>query len=127
MLQIPDTILTSIKPLHLQVTPQVLQRFLHLVEDDRTTISELATIVGQDPALSARVLMIANSSALHRGVTSKSLSQCLVNIGTHLARTLAGTLAVQNVFSSAVNNRKYDLSGFWEHSLLIAELARDIS
>lgn len=127
MLQIPKAILNSIEPLHLQVTPQILLRFLHMVEDDRTTMSELATIVGQDPSLSARVLTVANSPAMLRGVASKNLTECLVNLGTRLSRTLAACLVVQNVFSSAANNRKYDLSGFWGHSLLVAEVARDIS
>jgi len=127
MLQIPEAIRHSIEPLHLQVAPQVLLRFLHLVEDDRSTMSELATIVSQDPALSARVLTIANSPALRQGAPSKNLTQCLVNLGTHLVRTLAASLVVQNVFSSTSNNRNYDLSGFWGHSLLVAEVARDIS
>ncbi|MDD2541598.1 MAG: HDOD domain-containing protein [Desulfuromonadaceae bacterium] len=127
MLQIPEAIINSIESLQLQVTPQVLLRFLYLVEDDRTTMSELAAIVSQDPALSARVLMVAKSSALYQGTASKNLTQCLVKLGTHLTRTLASCLAVQNVFSSASNNRKYDLSGFWSHSLLVAEVAREIS
>ncbi|MDD5107197.1 MAG: HDOD domain-containing protein, partial [Desulfuromonadaceae bacterium] len=127
MLQIPKAILNSIEALQLQSPPQLLLRFLHLVEDDRTTIPELATLVGQDPSLSARVLTVANSPALQRGTVSKSLTRCLVNLGTRLARTLAGCLVVQNVFSPAVNNRKYSFSGFWGHSLLVAELSREIS
>lgn len=127
MFQIPDAVIDSIELLQLQAPPQILLRFLRLVEDDRTTMSDLAALVGRDPSLSARILSVANSPALQRCAATKNLTQCLVNLGTRLSRTLAACLVVQNVFSSAVNNRAYDLSGFWGHSLLIAELARDIS
>ena len=90
-------------------------------------MNELAALVSQDPALSARILTVANSPALLRGTSTKNITHCLVNIGTRLVRTLASCLIVQAVFSPAVNKRKYDLSGFWSHSLLVAEVAREIS
>jgi signal transduction histidine kinase/HD-like signal output (HDOD) protein len=113
--------------MQLQARPQILLRFLHLAEQERTTMNELAALVSQDPALSARILTVANSPALLRGTSTKNLTHCLVNIGTRLVRTLASCLIVQAVFSPAVNKRKYDLSGFWSHSLLVAEVAREIS
>lgn len=127
MLQIPVEVLTSIESLHLQARPQILLQFLRLAEEDDTTMYELAALVGQDPALSARILTVANSPALFRGTASKNLTQCLVNIGTRLVRTLASCLVVQSFFSPSVDTRKYDLSGFWTHSLLVAEVARDIA
>jgi putative nucleotidyltransferase with HDIG domain len=113
--------------MQLQARPQILLRFLHLAEHERTTMQELAALVAQDPALSARILTVANSPALIRGVTTKNLTHCLVNIGTRLVRTLASCLIVQSFFSSAVQKSNYDLSGFWSHSLLVAEVAREIS
>lgn len=126
-MQIPLAVLNSIESLQLQARPQILLRFLHLAEQERTTMNELAALVSQDPALSARILTVANSPALLNGLSTKSLTHCLINIGTRLVRTLASCLIVQSVFSPAVNKRKYDLSGFWSHSLLVAEVAREIS
>jgi putative nucleotidyltransferase with HDIG domain len=113
--------------MQLQARPQILLRFLYLAEQERTTMHELAALVAQDPALSARILTVANSPALLRGVASKNLTQCLVNIGTRLVRTLASCLVVQTVFSPAVNKHKYDLTGFWSHSMMVAEVARQIA
>jgi HD-like signal output (HDOD) protein/signal transduction histidine kinase len=113
--------------LHLPPLPQILLQFLHLAEDDRTTLNDLATLVGQDPSLSARMLTVANSPALCRGSESKNLTQCLVTLGTRLSRTLAACLVVQSVFSPSVDNQQYDLTGFWKHSLLLAETARALA
>jgi HD-like signal output (HDOD) protein/signal transduction histidine kinase len=127
LLRVPAAILDSIESLHLPPIPQILLQFLHLADDESTTISELAVLVGQDPSLSARILTVANSPAIWRGVESKSLTQCLVNLGTRLSRTLAACLIVQNFFSPSVDQRLYDFTGFWGHSLRLAETARAIA
>lgn len=127
MLLIPKPILDSIEAICLPSMPQVLLRFLHLSSDENASTAELAALVGQDPALTARILTVANSPALRRGAGTKNLLQCLVNLGTRLARTLAACLLVQKVFSPASENNQYDLTGFWGHSLRVAEVARAIA
>ncbi|MDU0459504.1 MAG: HDOD domain-containing protein [Geobacteraceae bacterium] len=126
-MRVPEAIIDSIEAMYLPSMPQVLLRFLQLSSDDRTSLAELATLVGQDPALSARILAVANSSALRRGKETRNLLQCLVNLGTRLARSLAACLVVQKVFSPTVENMQYDLTGFWGHSLRVAEVARAIA
>ncbi|MBC7961377.1 MAG: HDOD domain-containing protein [Steroidobacteraceae bacterium] len=123
----PKAILDSIEATCLPSMPQVLLRFLRLSFDENTSMAELATLVGQDPALSARILTVANSPALCRGAKTGNLLQCLVNLGIRLARTLAACLVVQKAFSAAEDSHNYDLTGFWGHSLRVAEVARAIS
>ncbi len=127
MYRVPSVILNSIESLQLPPIPQILLQFLRLVEDDSTSIEDLAILVGQDPSLSARILTVANSPAVWRGVEAKNLTQCLVNLGTRLSRTLAACLIVQNFFSPTIDRRRYNLSGFWKHSLLLAETTRAIA
>lgn len=127
LLRVPAAILDSIESLHLPPIPQILLKFLRLADDDSTSISDLAEVVGQDPALSARLLTVANSPAVWRGVEAKSLTQCLVNLGTRLSRTLAACLVVQNFFSPTIGKCLYDFTGFWKHSLLLAEMSRAIA
>ena len=127
MQQLPVTFRDEIESLNLPSIPQVLLRFLKVVEDDRASISELATLVGHDPALSARFMTVANSPALRRGKEITSLEQCMVTLGTRLARTLAACIAIQTVFARAAGEVQYDFSGFWGHSLRVAEMARALA
>src|SRR5512134_328041 len=60
--RLPQTILESASLIPLPTLPQVLVRFLALVEDDRTPLKDLATLVARDPAFTARLLTIANST-----------------------------------------------------------------
>ncbi len=127
MLKAPKEILDSIESMQLPSIPQTLLHFLHLTENDDTSMSELAALVGQDPSLSARVLTVANSVALRRGKSTSCLVQCMVNLGIKLSRTLATCLVVQKVFAPASASRQYDFSGFWGHSLRVAEVCRAIA
>ena len=127
MQQIPEAILEAIESINMPSIPHILLRFLSRAEDDRASMAELATLVGQDPALSARFFTIANSAALRRDAEIKSLDRCMVALGTRLARTLASCLAIQRVFSGAADDMKYNFAGFWGHSLQVAELSREIA
>lgn len=127
MLKVPQEIRDSLESMHLPSIPEILLRFLHLAEDDSTSMDQLAALVGQDPSLSARMLTVANSAALQRGTPKTTLTQCMVTLGTRLARTLAACLVVQKFFSPATDNRRYDYSGFWGHSLRVAEMSRAIA
>lgn len=124
MRHIPEAILDAIEAIHLPSLPQVLLRFLSVAEDEDAEISRMAELVSQDPALSARILTIANSAALKRCCELKTIEQCLITLGTSLVRTLAACLAIQSAFSRAACVKSYDYTGFWSHSLRVAELAR---
>jgi nitrogen-specific signal transduction histidine kinase/HD-like signal output (HDOD) protein len=127
MQQIPITIRDEIESINFPSIPHVLLRFLKVVEDGSASISELATLVGHDPALCARFLTVANSPALRQGRDIFSLEQCMITLGTRLARTLAACLAVQSVFARTAGEIQYDFSGFWGHSLRVAEMSRAIA
>ena len=127
MQQIPITIRDEIESINFPSIPYVLFRFLKVVEDDRSSIKELAALVGQDASLSARFLTVANSPALSRGREIISLELCMTTLGTRLARTLAACLAVQSVFARAAGEIQYNFRGFWGHSLKVAEICRAIA
>ena len=98
-----------------------------MVDDDCTTMAELASLVEQDPGLRTRVLTAANSSALRRGNPLRSIESCLLALGTRLVRSIATCLSVQSLFDERTATRVVDLSGFWTHSLLVAELSRSLA
>jgi HD-like signal output (HDOD) protein/signal transduction histidine kinase len=121
---IPGPIARAIESLHLPAMPQILLRFLDEAGSDQASMDTLAELVMRDPALSARVLTVANSAAFRRGGELRSIKQSLIALGTRMVRTIASCLVVQNVFSGLPGAKAQDLAGFWRHSLFVAELAR---
>lgn len=107
--------------------PQILLRLLQLVDDDCTTMGELARLVEQDPGLCTRVLTAANSTAIRRGNQLRSIEGCLISLGTRLVRSIATCLSVQSLFDERSAKPAVDLADFWTHSLLVAELSRGLA
>ena len=127
MHHLPAPILEAIEAARVPSPPQMLLRLLQMVDDDRTTMAQLAAVVEQDPGLCTRVLLVANSPALRRGNQLLSLETCLVALGTRLIRSIATCLSVQAMFDRRNGVAQADLADFWGHSLLVAELARGIA
>ena len=127
MRNLPEPIVHAIESGRIPSPPQILLRLLHLVDDDRSTMSELAALVGHDAGLSTRVLTAANSPALRRGRELNSLENCLVALGTRLVRSIATCLSIQSLFDRSGDSDTPDLSAFWGHSLMVAELSRNLA
>ena len=107
--------------------PQVILRFFNAAGGDLASADALAELVLQDPALSARILTVANSAAFRRGAEMRSIKQSLMMLGTSLVRTIASCSLVQSAFRRVPGSEARELAGFWHHSLLVAELSRGIA
>ena len=124
---LPESIAHAIESGRIPSPPQLLLRLLHMVDGERSTISELSALVGQDAGLTSRLLTVANSPALRRGSHLTSLDACLVALGTRMVRSLATCLSIQNLFDRQTSVPAANLSAFWGHSLLVAEVARAVA
>lgn len=127
MHSLPESIRQAVQSGRVPSPPQVLLRLLQLVDDDGTTMTELARLVEQDPGLCARVLTAANSSAVRRGKELQSIESCLMALGTRLVRSIATCLSVRSLFEERGSGPEVDLSDFWTHSLLVAEISRGLA
>ncbi|UCV05507.1 HDOD domain-containing protein [Dechloromonas denitrificans] len=127
MYKLPEPIIHAIESGRVPSPPQLLLRLLQMVDDERTTMGELATLVEQDPGLATRILSVANSPALTRGSELRSLEGCLVALGTRLVRSIATCLSIQGLFDRRAGTPAIDLSRFWSHSLLVAEISRGLA
>ncbi len=127
MYSLPEPVRHAIESGRAPSPPQVLLRLLQMVDDDSTTMAKLARLVEQDPGLCTRVLTAANSPAIRHGTQLRSIENCLIALGTRLVRSIATCLSVQNLFDERAGTRSVDLSAFWTHSLLVAELSRSLA
>lgn len=127
MHKLPAPVQQAIESGRIPSPPQLLLRLLQIVDDDQTTMGDLAALVLQDPGLSSRVLSIANSPALRRGAELRSIENCLIALGTRLVRSIATCLSIQNLFERDDGIAEANISAFWVHSLLVAELSRSLA
>lgn len=121
---LPSGILDAVESARLPPLPQLLVQLLHTLDEEAVDLASIAALVRQDGALADRVLAVANSAAFGNGRRLASIDDCLVRLGLRVVRSLATCLAVQQMFADNSRLTDIDLSDFWRHSLLTAELAQ---
>lgn len=105
----------------LPTLPQVVQHILETLNDDNAGADELVQELNTDPAIVARLLAAANSSAF--GLASKvaSTRQAILVLGLGTVRTITLATALMDRLG-AIGGR--DL---WRHSLGVATCARTLA
>ena len=90
--------------------------------DDNVSVSEIARLLGTDPALAARTLRIANSAMFYRGSRPiTSLNGAVSQLGHKMVRNVALSFAAQQVFIGYGSRALRDLVGaVWRHSVHVA-------
>lgn len=104
---------------HLPAQPMAALRVLELVEQPNASAAELARLIEMDPALSARVIRLANAPyyGLARRVASASRAVVLLGFSTVRA------LAVSAACSLIVEDGRQGPAGYWAHSIATASAA----
>lgn len=104
----------------LPTIPPVLKRLLEVIEDPKTSLSEIGNFILKDPALTSRILKVVNSPIYGFPGRISTVSQALILLGLDVAR---GVLLGVSVFEAMKNI----MTGLWEHSVGCAITSRIIS
>lgn len=102
---------------------RVALEIIALARDPDIEMAKVAAAIGRDPAMTAKILRIANSAFYAQRRPSQNLRQALVIIGLNAALTLALSFSLvssMRVFRPA----GIDYPRYWRRSLLAATAAR---
>jgi diguanylate cyclase (GGDEF)-like protein len=102
---------------------RVATEIISLARDPDIEMSKVAQAVGRDPAMTAKILRIANSAFYAQRRPSQNLRQALVIIGLNAALTLALSFSLVSSMR-ALRPMGIDYPRFWRRSLLSATAAR---
>lgn len=103
--------------------PAVVVKIIDASKDPDISLADVAEIVRIDPALSVKLLKVANSSLYARRRKMTSLREALTLLGLNASLTIALSFSlVKSLNNSAGSRINYDL--FWKRSILSATIAR---
>lgn len=105
---------------------RIATQIIALARDPEIEMSKVAQAVGHDPAMTAKILRIANSAFYAQRRPSQNLRQALVVIGLNAALTLALSFSLVSSMR-ALRAAGIDYPRFWRRSLLAATAARAFS
>ncbi len=84
--------------------PAVALRVLNAVAEPDVSLSELSRLIGQDPALSAGVLKVANSPVYMGAQEIQTLRDAVTRLGIAELSRIAGTVAARSLFHAQVRS-----------------------
>jgi HD-like signal output (HDOD) protein len=110
--------------LTLPTLPEVALRVREAVESESANNQEIAAIVAQDAALSARLLQVANSPLYRGRIEIDSLQMAVTRLGSKLVRSLVISLAMKQIFQATSEALDRQFRRVWEDSLQVAAISR---
>lgn len=114
-------------PSHLPSLPQVLAQILDAMQGEEMSFQQLADIIHQDPAISARLLAVANSTSHAPTHRCQTIERALLVLGLDTVKAIVITAAIRQFFNSFGRNHQSFLKAFWQRSLMIANLSRSLA
>ena len=102
---------------NLPTLPGVASRILQVTQDSDASAMELADIVINDPAVSAKVLNLANSSFYGFSQRITTIPQAVVVLGFDMIRSIALGVSVFHALDSCEGEPSFDQEGFWLHAI----------
>lgn len=104
----------------LPTMPEMALRVREVADDPNASIKQLAGIIGQDAALAARIIKVANS-AIYRGAkVIEDLNMALSRLGMSTTCALATGLAMEQMFQATSDLVDRRLRQVWNESAEIA-------
>lgn len=104
----------------LPTLPEVALRVREVAEDPDASINQLSGVIGNDAALTARIIKVANSPLLRAAREIEDLNMALMRLGMEYTCNIATGLAMEQMFqatSDMVDKRMRDI---WTRSSEIA-------
>ena len=100
----------------LPTLPVVIEKLRVSMKDPQSDAARFATIVEDDPAISARILRVINS-ALYAGTEPiASMQLAIARLGIHALSNIAMSTAVFAAFNGKYKT-DFDREGLWQHSI----------
>ena len=99
--------------------PAITVRILDAVKKDNHSIGDLATIIQSDPALTARILKVTNSSLYSLPIKVGSIEKALPVLGMKSLKNIALSFVISNGTKRA-GNGSFDFDFFWKRSITAA-------
>ena len=109
------------QPHKLPSVPAVTQKLIASFSDEDVAFKQIAEQISADPALTAKLLRLANSAYFHLSRTIGTVEDALHMLGFVMVRNLV----LGNGMAVAFRNTKgMDLQQFWRYNLLTASASR---
>lgn len=107
----------------LPTLPEIAIKIREAADDPDVNLVAMADVIGHDPALSARMVKVANSAFMGRTVKVETLSQAVTRIGLRQIKNIATAIAMEQLFVSKNDLVREYMDKTWQKTVNVACVA----
>ncbi len=104
--------------------PDVARRIQQVYHQDDSDADQLAHILMTDPAISAKLIKVANSPVYSGLAATETLQQAIVRLGLDTTYELVMAYAVNELFQAKTPRVELRMRELWSHSRKVAAISR---
>ncbi|WP_312933711.1 HDOD domain-containing protein [Pseudomonas sp.] len=110
----------------LPTLPEVALSIREAAEDSEISVAALSRVIGQDAALSARLIKVVNSPLLRALVEVTDLHTAITRLGVNYSCNLAIGLVIEQIFHARSPSVEDKLRDIWARSLEVAGISYEL-
>jgi HD-like signal output (HDOD) protein len=111
----------------LPALPQAIKRLIEIIHSEIDTPGELESIIGYDPSLAAKVVMVGNTSYYGYRGRVKTLSKAISIIGANQVKSICIFTLLMNLLSNGRVISPAHREMLWKHSFATSKIAAGIT
>ncbi len=115
-----------VKELNLPSPPAIAVKILNAVQNDEVSLAELGEIISTDPALTAKMLKVANSGIFACNGEISNINRAIAVLGTNTIKSISLSFVIAAEFVGN-KNTGFDYDNFWRCSVMAAISAELLS
>lgn len=104
----------------LPTLPAIIPKLLSLIKDPKSSALDLTVAISKDPALTSKILKVANSAYYGFQQKISELDRAVTLLGFNMVKTLALSISVIKVLPNVKKSAYFSQEGLWFHSLGVA-------
>jgi len=112
---------------NLPTIPMIAQEILGVVSKDTTSVGNLEKIVENDPAISAKILSVANSAFFGVNTPAKTLNNAILRVGFDNVKNIALGISLMTVLGNGKHGKSVDYQRIFNHSVTVGFIGRVIA
>ncbi len=111
----------------LPTLPEVALRVRDTLEDENSSLMDVAKIITSDAALSARMIQVSNSPLLRASQPIETVEAAVTRMGGNMIRNLVTSMVMEQMFQATSDVTDKRLRKIWEHSTEVAAISHALA
>ncbi|HDH06115.1 MAG TPA: HDOD domain-containing protein [Nitrospirae bacterium] len=111
----------------LPTLPVIAQEILAIIDDDLIPVNKLEKIIENDPAISAKIVSVANSAFFGFRTPAGTLNNAIMRIGFKNVKNIALAISLMTVLENGKYKSALDYRRVFNHSVSVGFIAKLIS